>query len=239
MLVLTDRGEALAVGHPELEGLGRTGAGELLTDRLVDDPLDHLLGDRRRLGGRVGTRVLLLRGRQGLGDLAVVAVDGDGLETELPRQQVQGLDVLDAGLLGHVDRLGDRTRQERLHRTHHPDVALVVDGVVTHRAGEHRHVGSREMRSAEDRLVLVDVGDDVVDLVGGVAEATQGPRDRLIDDRHRATTDELLQLDEAEVGFDAGRVAVHHQADRAGRGQNRGLRVAHAVHLAVANRRLP
>ena len=49
-----------------------------------------------------------------------------------------------------------------------------------------------------------------------VAEAAQGPRDRLVDDGHVAAADQLLHLDQAEVGLDAGGVAVHHQADGAG-----------------------
>ena len=74
---------------------------------------------------------------------------------------------------------------------------------------------------------------------GVVAEPAQRPRDRLVDDRHRAAADQLLHLDEAEVGLDAGRVAVHHQADRAGRREHAGLAVAHAVLLAVADGGLP
>ena len=41
--------------------------------------------------------------------------------------------------------------------------------------------------------------------------------------------DELLHLDEAEVGLDTGGVAVEHEADGAGRGGDGGLSVAHAV----------
>src|SRR6185295_9718694 len=33
------------------------------------------------------------------------------------------------------------------------------------------------------------------------------------DDLHRTATDELLELDQRQVGLDAGGVAVHHQAD--------------------------
>ena len=73
----------------------------------------------------------------------------------------------------------------------------------------------------------------------GVAEPAQRPRDRLVDDRHRAAADQLLHLDQAEVGLDAGGVAVHHQPDRPGGRQDAGLRVAHAVLLAVAHGVLP
>ena len=55
--------------------------------------------------------------------LAVVAVDRERLQAELPALQVDVLDLLDRGVLGQVDRLGDRTGQERLGRRHHPHVA--------------------------------------------------------------------------------------------------------------------
>ena len=101
VVVLADRREALAVGDAELERAATAAARQLAAHRPVDDPLDvrstialddlrGASGDRRRTG-----RPLLHR-RQRLADLAVVAVDRHGLEAELPRQQVQRLDVLDA-----------------------------------------------------------------------------------------------------------------------------------------------
>ena len=65
----------------------------------------------------------------------------------------------------------------------------------------------------------------------GVADLPQRPRDRQVDDLHRAAADELLELDQREVGLDARRVAVHHEADGAGRGEHRRLGVAVAVLL--------
>ena len=47
----------------------------------------------------------------------------------------------------------------------------------------------------------------------------------------------FFSLHQPEVGLDAGGVAVHHQPDRAGRGEDRGLAVAHAELLAVAHGR--
>ena len=67
--------------------------------------------------------------------------------------------------------------------------------------------------------------------LAGVAHLAQRPRDRQVDDLHRAATDELLELHEREVRLDAGRVAVHHEADGAGRGEHRRLGVAVAVLL--------
>ena len=142
-------------------------------------------------------------------------------------------------VLGHVHRLGDRPADEGLHRPHHPDVPGVVDGVVAHGAGEHAQVLGRQVRRADDRHVLVDVGDDVLHLLGPVAELGQRPGHRLVDDRHGAAADQLLGLDQAQVGLDPGGVAVHEQADGAGRCQHRSLRVAHAVDLGQVDRPVP
>ena len=184
-------------------------------------------------------RALLLGRRQRLGHLAVVAVDGHGLDPQAPGVDVQLLDVLDRHVLGHVDRLGDGAADEGLHRPHHADVARVVDGVVAHGAGEDRQVLGGQVRRAEDRHVLVDVGHDVLGLLGAVAQLGQGAGHRLVDDRHRAAADQLLRLDQSEVGLDAGGVAVHQQADGPGRRQHRGLRVAHAVGLGQVDRLVP
>ncbi len=124
--------------------------------------------------------------------------------------------------------LRDRAGDERLHGAHHLHVPEVVDDVVTHRAGEHREVLGLEVGCAEDGLVLVDVGDDLVDLGLGVFEVAQRTGHRLVDDRHRAAAHQLLELHQPEVGLDAGGVAIHHEADRARGSEHRGLRVAHA-----------
>ena len=228
VLVLTDGDETLAVGDAELEGSRHAGAGELLADRLVDDALDDALDDLGGgTGGVVDTVDILLGGRQRLGHLAVVAVDGDGLDAELPGIDVELLDLVDRDLFRKVDGLGDGPGDERLHRAHHADVTRVMDGVVTHGAGEHRDVLGPDVRRTQDRHVLVDVGGDLLDLLGGVAEPGERTRNGLVDDGHRAAADQLLHLDETEVGLDAGGVAVHHEADGAGGSEHRGLGVAH------------
>ncbi len=90
------------------------------------------------------------------------------------------------------------------------------------------------------RLVLVDVGDDGVDLRRRVAERGAGrPGHRLVDDRHGAAADQLLGLDQAEIGLDAGGVAVHQETDGAGGRQHRGLGVAHADLLGQLTRVVP
>ncbi len=98
---------------------------------------------------------------------------------------------------------------------------------------------SREAGRADDRAVLVDVGDDLLDLLVAVAERLQRERHRAVDDRHLPAADELLELDEREVRLDAGRVAVHQEGDRPGRREHRRLRVAVAVRLAERDRLVP
>src|SRR3546814_19560567 len=66
-------------------------------------------------------------------------------------------------------------------------VARVVDGVVTHGAGEHGQVLRVEIGAADERLVLVDVGDDGVDLGGRVAELGERQRERSVDEVGRAS----------------------------------------------------
>ena len=118
-----------------------------------------------------------------------------------------------------------------------------MDGALAARrlegAVEHRQVAIQQVRRAFDGLLLVDVLDDVVDLGGGVAEPLERHRDRLVDDLHHAAADQLLVLDQRDVRLDAGGVAVHHEADGAGRREHGGLRVAVAEVLAELHRIVP
>ena len=67
---------------------------------------------------------------------------------------------------------------------------------------------------------------------GVVAEALEGRGDGLIDDLQHAAADELLVLDQRDVGLDAGGVAIHHEGDGAGGREDGDLGVAVAVLLA-------
>ncbi|CAB4635975.1 unannotated protein [freshwater metagenome] len=137
------------------------------------------------------------------------------------------LDLFDRNIFGHVDGLGNGARDERLHSTHHADVTAVMDGVVAHRAGEHWNVFGLDVWRTKDRHVLVDVGNDFFDLRIGVTELGEGTRNRLVDDRHGAAANKLLHLDQTKVGLNTGGVAIHHEADGAGRCKHRCLRVTH------------
>ena len=140
---------------------------------------------------------------------------------------------------GRLTVLRDRAADERLDRAHHLDVAHVRDRPLADRDVEHRQVLVGQAGRADDRAVLVDVRDDLLDLLVAVAERLQRQRDRPVDDRHLPAADELLELDQREVRLDAGRVAVHQEADRARRSQHRRLRVAVAVLLAGGDRLVP
>ncbi len=181
---LSDGDIAVAVGDPERERLGVAALRKLLANRFLDDdrlddPLDSTLDDTadRALGVTCRTFAELSAGlllcRQRLTHLAVVAVDRHRLQSQAPSVEVELLDVFDRDLLGNVYGLRDRARDEGLHRSHHRDVAAVVDRIVAHRAGEHRQVLGVEAGGADDRLVVVDVPDDLVDLFVGVSEAPQ------------------------------------------------------------------
>ena len=95
-------------------------------------------------------------------------------------------------------------------------------------------LGRADQRAAADR-----VAHDVVDLLGRVAERGERRRHHAVDDLEVAAARQLLELDQREVGLDAGGVAVHDQADRAGRRDHRGLGVAIAVRLAPLERLVP
>jgi hypothetical protein len=115
----------------------------------------------------------------------------------------------------------------------------VVDRAVADRTVEDRVVLGLHERRADDGVLLVDVGDDLVDLVGRVTKLVERHRHGLVDDRDLAAADELLRLDEREVGLDPGGVAIHHEADRPGGSEDGRLRVPVARHLALVERVVP
>src|SRR5450759_2717460 len=131
------------------------------------------------LGGRLRLVVALeLAGAERLAPLAVVAVDGDRLEAQLPALVIDLLDLFDGRRLRHVDGLADRPGEKRLDRGHHPDVAHREDGAdaVARLEGafEYGEVLRLESGGALDRLALVDVGDDLLGLVRRVAQLAKG-----------------------------------------------------------------
>src|SRR3984893_13369184 len=85
-----------------------------------------------------------------------------------------------------------------------------------------------------DRISL-----DLRNLRWRIAEHPQRFRHRAVDDLEIAAARELLELDQRKVGLDAGGVAIHDPADRAGRGDHRTLTIAVTVLLAKQERAIP
>ena len=144
---------------------------------------------------------------------------------------------------GQVDGLGDGAGEEGLGGGHHLDVAHVVDGAGAlgglEAAIEDGEVLLLDSGRALDGAGGVDVADDGVDLGLVVAELDEGGGDGGVDDLNHSSADQLLVLDEGELGLDAGGVAVHHEADGAGGGEDGDLGVAEAVAFAVGEGAVP
>ena len=161
----------------------------------------------------------------GVGGVDVVAGETDPIEDiEVPVGQlfVREPELLeevlteDMGGEGALDVEGDR---ERLF---HP-----VDGVVVKTAGLERLVV--DGRATGEGAVADGEVNDLVDLFLAIAEGLEGGGDALVDDLEEPAAGELLELDQREVRFDPGGVAVHHQTDGAGGGDHARLGVAEAV----------
>src|SRR5262249_14689522 len=154
-------------------------------------PDAELVGDRTALGGQLAADRLEARGRgrglrrrllllvvelrvERLRALGAVAVDRDRLDAELPGGEGGVGDLLDGYVLGHVDGLRDRTRDERLGGRHHLHVPHVVDrarsALRLEGAVEYGQVLGPDEGRALDGPVVIDVLRDLADLRLGVAE---------------------------------------------------------------------
>ncbi len=83
------------------------------------------------------------------------------------------------------------------------------------------------------------MGHDGAELILCVAQREQRGLDGGVGDLEVSAAGELLELDEREVGLDAGGVAVHQQADGAGGGDDSDLGVSEAVLLAEVQGFIP
>ena len=81
--------------------------------------------------------------------------------------------------------------------------------------------------------------DDLAGLLRREAHLHQRLRHGVVDDLDHAAADKPLVLDEREVGLDAGRVAIHHEADGAGRSEHGDLRILVAELFAEIERVVP
>ena len=80
---------------------------------------------------------------------------------------------------------------------------------------------------------------DILDLGLVVAQGRKRHRHGAVDDLEKTAAGQRLVLDQGEIGFDAGGVAIHHQADGAGGRHHRGLGVAVAEFFAQLQRLVP
>ena len=90
-----------------------------------------------------------------------------------------------------------------------------------------------------NRVEFLDVRDDVLDFRLAVTEPAQRIRHAAIDDLQHAAAGEQFVFHERDVGFDAGRVAIHQERNGAGRREHGDLRVAIAVLPALGQRAVP
>ena len=95
------------------------------------------------------------------------------------------------------------------------------------------------VRRAFDGAGRVDVADDGVGLLVRVSELEQRGGHGVVDDLDHASADQLLVLHQRQIGLDTGSVAVHHEADGAGGGEDCYLAVAVAVFFAVGQGFVP
>ena len=83
------------------------------------------------------------------------------------------------------------------------------------------------------------IGDDLGDVAFAIAEHAQRLGHGAVDDLEIAAAGELLEFHQRKVWLDAGGVAIHHQADGAGRCDDARLRIAIAVRFAERERAIP
>ena len=136
----------------------RAGAGQLLADRLVDDllddPLDDLVATAAATASADASTPAFLAVDSGWADLAVVAVDGDGLEAELPRQSMWSCStsstVASSGMLTVLEMAPEMNGWTAPSSARGPGSGSVLSPIEQANTGE---VLGGEVRGAEDRLV--------------------------------------------------------------------------------------
>src|SRR5439155_24795875 len=149
------------------------------------------------------------------------------------------------------DGLGNGAADEGLRGGHHVEVGQVLDApfsaIGLEGAVEHGQVfglettgdGLAAIFNVFDGVELLDVSNELLAFLRGVAEPARTFRHSAIDDFQKTAAGQQLVFDEGNVRFDAGRVAVHQKRDRAGGRQDGNLRIAVAGLLTALQRRIP
>src|SRR5579863_9712588 len=180
--------------------------------------------DRHRAADMDVGRLDLALGKAEMGE-EVEARRGEilGLDAELVAQKV---DAQRPFVEGEFDVEGGRERLlhllDRLRREAFGLERSVIDG-----------------RRLAERAMADGVDDDLGDLAFAIAERAQRRRHRAVDDLEIAAAGELLEFHQREIRLDAGGVAIHNEADRAGRRDHARLRIAVAMRLAERQRAVP
>src|ERR1035437_5022019 len=206
------------------------------------------VGNRR--SGFVRTFVGLL-GVQWLRTLRAVAINRHTFQAHLPRLNVSVADLGDGAFVRHVDGLGNRTADERLRGGHHFQMRQVTDAALAlmrfERAIEDRQMvrfqaaanGRTIFLNVFNRVAFFDVRDDFGDGGRIITEAEQRIWHAAIDDFQHPAACEQFVFHQRDVGFNAGRVAIHQKRNRAGRREHGDLRVAVAVLTSFGERAVP
>ncbi len=143
-----------------------------------------------------------------------------------PSCSMQKLSPQKPRIEGHPDI--ERGRQRGLDRRE-----LVIRK--TERAQSH----VVDTRRISQRAFADDVVDDPARRALIVSKRAKRRADRLIDDLERATARQLLEFQQREFRLNPGRIAIHDEADRAGRGDHRSLGIAVPVTAAKIVRGVP
>ncbi len=91
---------------------------------------------------------------------------------------------------------------------------------------------AQQIRSTFDGVMFLDVLQNVLNLFFGITQALQGGSYRIVYQLDLAAANQLFVLDQGNVRLDTGGIAIHHEADGAGRGNDRDLRILKAVALS-------
>ena len=136
-----------------------------------------------------------------------------------------------------TQRLGTEILAQSPLVEHEPDVKGrgqcrfdLVQFLLTKPVADQR--GMVDHRRIADRAMPHSIGNDFLDLGRAIAQFLQCRRHRAVDDLEIPAAGQFLELYQREIRLDPGGIAIHHQADRAGRRNHRDLRISVAVLFA-------
>src|ERR1700676_4137884 len=90
-----------------------------------------------------------------------------------------------------------------------------------------------------DRIMFIDVRENLFGLLRRVTQFLQGCSHRLVDNLEHASSSQKLVLYQRDIRFNARRVAIHQEPDRSGRCENGHLRIPESIGSALPNGVIP